>query len=74
MLTDKAELLVIAHAHDLVDRDPGLAVYECRDLRITKAAGLDDLAWAICQGNCHRNDAVGFFEYLDKYISGLEAK
>ena len=69
MLTDKEELLIIAHAKDLIDHDPALAIYECRDLRITEAAGLNDLAWAICLEDCHKNDAIGFFEYLDKYFA-----
>jgi len=49
--------------------DPSLAVYMCRDLQVTKDAGLTDLAWTLCNdGYCHKNDVKGFFELLDKYI------
>jgi len=48
--------------------DPQLAVYNFRDLPETKAAGLDDLAWALDKGNCSYNDAIGFFEQLIKYL------
>jgi len=49
-------------------RDPSLAVYMVRDTPEVEAAGLKDLAWALCFG-CHRNDALGFFELLEEYLN-----
>jgi hypothetical protein len=49
--------------------DPSLAVYMVRDAPEVEAAGLRDLAWALCSG-CHRNDALGFFEMLEEHLKG----
>jgi hypothetical protein len=62
------EVMTVINAKKQIDKEPWLAVFMCRDLKITKDANLLDLAWALSQGNCHRNDARGFFEMLDKYI------
>ncbi len=71
MKIDVYEIVAVCRAKKEMSKDPSLAVYMCRDLRITKAAGLDDLAWAIHrQGICSRGDAIGFFELLDMYIDG----
>lgn len=69
-MIDQRELMTVISAKKHIDIDPSLAVYMCRDLRVTYAARLTDLAWALSghDSNCHRNDARGFFDLLDKYI------
>lgn len=61
----------IAAAKRHIETDPGLAVYMVRDLREVKAAELDSLAWALSdtRNYCHRNDAIGFFELLEKALA-----
>jgi hypothetical protein len=49
---------------------PSLAVYMVRDTPEVEAAGLRDLAWALCSGSCHKNDALGFFEMLEEHLKG----
>ena len=51
-----------------IDRDPSLAVYMVRDMRIVEEAGLRDLAWALADNgaNTTPDEARGFFEALDK--------
>ena len=67
-MTRDDELIVIERAKLYYVPDPSLSVYMCRDLQIVKDANLTDLAWALCKEGCHRNDVIGFFELLDKYI------
>lgn len=50
-------------------RDPSLAVFMVRDLPETEAAGLKDLAWCLCY-DCHKNDALGFFDMLEAWVDG----
>lgn len=65
------EMIVVIRAKKRIADDPALAVYMCRDLGVTRDAGLDDLAWAIHNaGSCSTGDARGFFELLDQYIDG----
>jgi hypothetical protein len=48
------------------DNDATLAVFLVRDAQEVKDAGLDDLAWALTTNYCTRNDALGFFDLLEK--------
>ena len=50
--------------------DAQIAVLILRDYPEVKKAGLSDLAWAIYRdGYAHKNDALGFIELLEKWIS-----
>ena len=66
------DLITVYNAKQTIGNhyDPSMPVFMCRDLQIVKDAGLSDLAWALCSPNsyCHKNDVIGFFELLDKYV------
>ena len=53
------------HIHD----DPDLAVYMMRDYAETKAAGLDDLAWALARAGTSVGDAEYFFKQLEARLA-----
>jgi hypothetical protein len=53
------------------DRDPSLAVFMVRDTEEVARAGLLDLAWCLCY-DCHKNDALGFFEDLENFLASEE--
>lgn len=52
------------------ESEPSFSVYMVRDADVVRDAGLADLAWALCGvwANCSQNDAIGFFEDLEKYL------
>jgi hypothetical protein len=52
----------------ICESDPSLAIYMVRDTPEVAEAGLLDLAWALCQGDCHKNDALGFFDLLEAHL------
>jgi hypothetical protein len=60
-------------ARDSLDRnsgDPCLALEALKYRPEIEQAGLDDLVWSLCSGRwgCSRNDVLGVFEYLQKWI------
>jgi len=69
--TDTAAREAIAHARKYLDSDTHLAAYVVRDLPETKAAQLDDLAWAMFFANAvSKNDVVGLLDKLEEYLDG----
>jgi len=48
--------------------DPSLIIFMMRDYEVVKNADLLDLAWCLSNDYCHKNDAIGFCELLEKYI------
>lgn len=69
--TDKElALKTIEYAKVIIDRDPHLANYMLRDLKVTKDAKLDELSWAMHKEGACKNDVLFLIEQLEKYISG----
>jgi len=68
------EMMVKAKEH--IQREPALAVYMVRDYLEVVEAELDSLAWMLASERygCHKNDAIWFFEELEKYLTTKEAK
>lgn len=58
----------IALARRQLDSDPHLANYILRDCQELKAAGLDDLAWALHRDWPHKNDVLQLIEHLERYL------
>lgn len=58
----------IRQARIILQTDPHLANYSLRDCPELKAAGLDDLSWAIHRGCPHANDVFYLIEELEKYL------
>ena len=53
----------------LSESDPNLAASMLRDLPVTEAAGLKDMAWVMLRdGALHVNDVLYLFEKLDHYM------
>jgi hypothetical protein len=46
--------------------DPSLSVYMVRDSLEVEQAGLDELAWTLSREHCSREDALAFFDMLEK--------
>jgi hypothetical protein len=65
----KYVLKIIASARRrLYLNDPDLAVYMVRDLPETKAAGLDDLCWALHHGSATRREAEDVLDRLEEWV------
>lgn len=60
----------IAHARQHLDTDPELAAFMVRDYQETKDADLYGFAYDLGCGryNTHKNDVIGLFEYLEKWL------
>ena len=65
---------IIEQAERWLDEDPHLANYMLRDTQAVKNAGLADLAWAMHQGGCVKNDVVFLIECLRKWLDEHEVK
>jgi len=56
-----------------LDQDPNLAVFVVRDLPETKAAGLDDLVWAMFKHGTSRREVEQLLDDLDRYVARTPA-
>ena len=69
---------IVQRALDRLDtddgkRDPGLSVYMVRDLEVTKAMQLRDLAWAYHRaGSCTHKEAVWVCQQLQLQLDLLD--
>lgn len=58
---------------EMAERDANLVFFCVRNWELTKAADLEDLAWAGYRDGCVRkNDAIYIIELLEKYIEKQE--
>lgn len=70
-MTNDVETIGLARRN--VAKDPNLAIFIVRDLQIVKDAGLYDLAWAMYQYGCVRNEVVWLLDKLEKLIEKSES-
>ena len=49
--------------------DPSLAVYMVRDSLEVEKAGLVEEAWTLSREHCSREDALAFFDALEKAVT-----
>jgi len=63
-----SDLTAIKQARDYLDEDHTLSVFVVRDLQVTKAAGLSDLAWAMHQNYCVRSEVEWLLDELEEYL------
>jgi hypothetical protein len=66
-MSDVLKIIASARRH-LEKYDPDLAVYMVRDLPETKAAGLDDLCWALHHGSATQSEAKDVLDMLEEWV------
>ena len=69
MLITPQERVAIERARQHLNGDYTLSVFIVRDLDITKALELDEMAWAMYRGECVRSEAVWLVSELEKEVS-----